>query len=102
MTQERDDRMPYANDLEAMKKWHNERGIPWGVPYEGPDPFTVRRMAYLDSLSVHLANEHHIDSREHRGDEQHGHQVAHTYGQFRAGQEHYHAKPGDKVKPDGR
>jgi hypothetical protein len=88
------DKMPAANDAAAMKRWHNERGLPWSTPYEGPDPITIRRMQPAGtnqiSLSVHLANEHGIDSRKALYGDEVEHMHAHLIAQFRSGQEHYH------------
>lgn len=77
----------------GMKEWHNSRGIPWGATFDGPEPKTISRMCWPGNLSVHLANEHRINSDGVRGYEQMAHMVAHTEGQFRPGQEHYHQQP---------
>jgi hypothetical protein len=72
---------------------HHARGLPWGPEYKGPDPLTVRRMSrlVLANITVHLANEHKINSDSVPFEQhQHRHAWAHTYGEFRAGQEHYH------------
>ncbi len=74
---------------------HHSRGIPWGPKFEGPYPITVSRMArsVLENITVHLANEHKVNSDpvpfEQR---QLVHALAHMYGEFRPGQEHYHEK----------
>lgn len=79
----------------GMKRWHQERGLPWGPLYdEGPDPVTIRLMSrkVLENITVHIANEHGI--REGPFEEaQVQHMFAHLYGIFRAGQGHYHKKP---------
>jgi len=78
-----------------MKKWHHARGIPWGTPFDGPDPVTICRMARPDNMNVHLANEHGASANA--ADPLHGvhlaHLLAHAYGQFRDGQGHYHETP---------
>lgn len=77
-----------------MGRWHNERGLPWGERYAGPDPITISRMVPAGtsrlSLSVHLANQHGIDDRKavHGAEVEHMH--AHLTGRFRPGQGHYH------------
>ena len=83
-----------------MKEWHNSRGLPWGTPYEGPDPITIRRMVMCQNqdLSVHLANEHDTASCP-RGT-QVEHMTAHMTARFRKGQEHYHQLGGWKEEPD--
>jgi hypothetical protein len=78
-----------------MQKWHNDRGLPWGAVYNGPDPITIRRMVPPQNLSVHLANEHGIDPDPFKGDLHRAawvHMSAHLSGDFRRGQEHYHRK----------
>lgn len=89
----------------GMQKWHNDRGLPWGREYQGPDPITVRRMVPAGtsrlSLSVHVANEHGIDLDKARlGWSEVEHMYAHMTGRFRKGQEHYHGEvqPPPKVK----
>ena len=87
-----DERVPAS----GMKKWHNDRGIPWGTQFDGPDPITICRMARPNNMNVHLANEHGLSAGD--GDPLHGvsvaHLLAHAYVRFRAGQEHYHENPG--------
>lgn len=79
-----------------MQKWHNDRGLPWGRSYRGPDPIVITKMvpAGTDrlSISVHLANEHQLDDRKavHGAEIEHMH--AHMTGKFRPGQEHYHGE----------
>jgi hypothetical protein len=72
----------------GMKKWHNDRGIPWGSPYEGPDPVTVSRQRMPENISVHNANEHGFSDVPERQYMEHA--FAHVHGVFRKGQEHYH------------
>lgn len=79
------------------KRWHNERGIFWGTPFSGPDPVTMAKAAWPGNLSVHLANEHRVNSDLVPGYEQ---MAAHTEGRFSHGQEHYHAPQGEKVGPE--
>jgi hypothetical protein len=75
-------------DEKDMKRWHNDRGMPWGSPYEGPDPVTVRRQRMPWNISVHLTDEHGIEDTEERQYMEHA--FAHVHGVFRKGQEHYH------------
>lgn len=85
----------------GMRKWHHDRGLPWGPLYEGPDPVTIRLMArqVLVNITVHLANEHKINPGPYE-ENQVQHMLAHLYGIFRAGQEHYHQRP--EREPPGK
>lgn len=87
-------------DSKEVKEWHNARGIFWGTTFDGPDAVTMAKAAWPGNLSVHLANEHRVDSDKVRGYEQMAHMTAHTEGRFRPGQEHYHAPQGEKVGPE--
>lgn len=90
------DRMPPSNDAAGMERWHHEHGLPWGPQFSGPEPKVMGRMARkaMANITVHLANEHQI-SPDARPPEQHHiqHMLAHLYGLFRPGQEHYHEEP---------
>lgn len=81
----------------GLQKWHNDRGLPWGSPYEGPEPVTIRRMVPAGtsqlSISVHLANEHATDSDKALYGAEIEHMHAHLVARFRLGQEHYHSAP---------
>jgi hypothetical protein len=89
-----EERVPEAE----MGRWHNDRGLPWGGQYAGPDPITIRRMVHPGvrglSLTVHLANEHGIDSDAARRGYEIEHMHAHLVAAFRPGQEHYHGEMG--------
>lgn len=78
-----------------IKAWHNERGLPWGNPFEGPEPITVSKMVPTRgmNMTVHLANEHGLREDHYMGTSV-AHLLAHVHGQFRPGQGHYHAQSG--------
>lgn len=98
----------------GMQKWHNDRGLPWGRTYDGPNPIIVRRMIPAGtgklSLGVHLANEHGINSDRtaHGAEVEHMH--AHMIGKFQLGQGHYHGdvaseserEPGSVIRMGGQ
>lgn len=77
-----------------MRKWHNDRGLPWGNVFYGPEPVTMSRMArsVLGNTSLHYYNEHGGPDVPF---EQVSvmHMIAHMYGRFRKGQAHYHEEP---------
>lgn len=76
-----------------MKQWHNDRGLPWGTPFEGPDPVVVSRQVMPNNIKAHLANEHGINPDSMSAERRHvEHAFAHMYGKFQAGQGHYHAE----------
>jgi hypothetical protein len=90
------DRMPPLNDAAGLTRWHHEHGMPWGPQYFGPEPKVMGRMsrAAMRNITVHLANEHGINRDKHPWEQHHiQHMLAHVYGQFREGQEHYHEEP---------
>lgn len=98
--------VPMPFDPEGRKTWHNDRGLPWGSSFDGPGAVTMAMMqmpgvhsGIMVSLSVHLANEHGVSSDKYVGTDIE-HALAHQYGRFRPGQEHYHATPGaDMMNP---
>lgn len=90
------DRMPPSNDAAGLERWHHERGMPWGIVFHGPEPKVMARMsrAAMSNISVHLPNEHRVDPDKHPWEQSHiQHMLAHVYGRFRPGQEHYHEEP---------
>jgi hypothetical protein len=95
-----EDKMPPVTDAEGLKRWHNDHGLPWGATFDGPDPVTMAKMVRPGAmnLTVHLANEHGVQADRYHGT-QVEHMLAHVYGRFRAGQEHYHAQPGEPAGP---
>lgn len=80
----------------GMKRWHNDRGLPWGQTFDGPCPVTMTRMSRepMRNIRVHLANEHNdpVRGRPHELLHQ-AHMEDHLYGKFREGHEHYHEEP---------
>lgn len=85
----------YRVEPDAQAARHHADGLPWGPVYHGPYPVTVRRMSrrVLDNITVHLANEHRINPDPIPHEQRHlRHMLAHMYGEFRGGQEHYHDK----------
>jgi len=97
--------VPMPQDDEGRRRWHLDRGVPWGEHFDGPAPITMAMMQMpgvhsgIMSLSVHLANEHRATPHQDHGAEIE-HMLAHLYGQFRPGQEHYHARSGvDMMNP---
>lgn len=80
----------------GMQAWHNRRGLPWGRTFNGLLPKTISRMArsVLFNIPVHLGNEHGIRTEGIPYEQLHiRHMMAHVYGEFRDGQEHYHERP---------
>lgn len=74
---------------------HHAQGLPWGPEFHGPDPVTMSRMSrsVLHNITVHLANEHKVNPDKIPDEQRHWrHALAHMYGEFRPGQEHYHDK----------
>lgn len=80
---------------DQLRKEHHEAGLPWGLQFLGPYPITVRRMArdVLSNITVHLANEHGLKTSGLPEQHHIQHLLAHLYGRFRRGQEHYHEAP---------
>lgn len=78
----------------GMQKWHNDRGLPWGTTFDGPEPVTMSRMArgVLGNATAHYYNEH--DGADVPWEQiPFAHLIAHMYGRFRKGQAHYHEGP---------
>lgn len=80
---------------DELAAYRYEHGLPWGPIFRGKYPFTVSQMSrdVLGNITVHLANEHRVSPDKIPFEQLHWrHALAHVYGEFRPGQEHYHDK----------